>query len=579
MGELPPLEPAAPAPPSQAAAGTEPDLQALETIEAIEAIAADLTPERLVILPFYHELRTSIVKPERVKLQTEYFWQRWVPLLGPVRSLIVMRMRQYGYYNRQTKELRDECAKTYDEIAASVGISTRSLERYFESEPDPAGGPYRVLKDPLLARFIRLRHQYVWRPGKSAPERTTNEYKIAMDEPLTPEDEAALRLAAALRLKERRAEPEASPSAPASRPRQSFPSAGPAHTRHSGGNKRGSSSKRQPDGYAEAPPERQSVATGSADDLAAQPVVPPSTLLRGTTAGPAAARSARGAGRRSRSPEGVSPSDRPEPRAAIPTPSLPADTASSADTARPATLETAIATFEAANERSVTRLERDLLAALAADFDAAASARGDSGAAWVRAAIVEAVDSGSRFVAPKRIREICRRWAREGVEDRRRTPDEREPPRDRAIRGQRDARRISGEERPPAPAVPVKPAAVEAAPGDVEPAAVGDVPLEPPTFVVAPALNLTNKQLWAATLDELRSICPPGTFATWLKHSRLIGEDQGALVVGVPNSFARDWLADRFAGAVARAVAGIIGEPRVVRFEVEQTWLARRNPR
>jgi len=169
--------------------------------DQVADLAATLTGDRLVVLPFYHELSNTLVRPERVKLQTEYFWQRWVPLLGPVRALVVMRMRQFGYYNRQTGELRDEVARTYDEIARSIGISTRSLERYFESEPDPGGGPFRVLKDPLLARFIRLRHQYVWRPGKSAPERTTNEPKIAMDEPLTPDDEASLRLAAARRLR------------------------------------------------------------------------------------------------------------------------------------------------------------------------------------------------------------------------------------------------------------------------------------------------------------------------------------------------------------------------------------------
>ena len=33
----------------------------------------------------------------------------------------------------------------------------------------------------------------------------------------------------------------------------------------------------------------------------------------------------------------------------------------------------------------------------------------------VTAAIYEAVDSGSAFVAPKRVREIVRRWLRDGL--------------------------------------------------------------------------------------------------------------------------------------------------------------------
>ena len=168
--------------------------------DQVADLAATLTGERPVVLSIYHELRNALVRRERVELQTEYLRQRWVPLLGPVRALIVKRMRQFGYYNRQAGELRDEVARTYDEIARSIGISTQSLERYFESEPDPGGGPFRVLKDPFLARFTRLRHQYVWRPGKSAPERAINEHRFAMDEPLAPDDEASLRLAAARRL-------------------------------------------------------------------------------------------------------------------------------------------------------------------------------------------------------------------------------------------------------------------------------------------------------------------------------------------------------------------------------------------
>jgi len=40
---------------------------------------------------------------------------------------------------------------------------------------------------------------------------------------------------------------------------------------------------------------------------------------------------------------------------------------------------------------------------------------GPNGWLWIRGAIDEAVDSGSGFVAPKRVREICRRWMAEGL--------------------------------------------------------------------------------------------------------------------------------------------------------------------
>ncbi len=69
-----------------------------------------------------------------------------------------------------------------------------------------------------------------------------------------------------------------------------------------------------------------------------------------------------------------------------------------------------LAAFESANDRAATALERELLGELERDFAHAAQRAELSPATWVVDAIREAVNSGSRFVAPKRIREILNRW-------------------------------------------------------------------------------------------------------------------------------------------------------------------------
>jgi hypothetical protein len=71
---------------------------------------------------------------------------------------------------------------------------------------------------------------------------------------------------------------------------------------------------------------------------------------------------------------------------------------------------TVLAAFESANDRAATSLERELLGELERDFADAAQRVDHSPAVWVAKAIREAVNSGSRFVAPKRIREILSRW-------------------------------------------------------------------------------------------------------------------------------------------------------------------------
>jgi hypothetical protein len=70
-----------------------------------------------------------------------------------------------------------------------------------------------------------------------------------------------------------------------------------------------------------------------------------------------------------------------------------------------------LAAFESANDRAATALERELLGELERDFADAAQRADYPSAVWVVEAIREAVNSGSRFVAPKRIREILNRWA------------------------------------------------------------------------------------------------------------------------------------------------------------------------
>jgi hypothetical protein len=68
----------------------------------------------------------------------------------------------------------------------------------------------------------------------------------------------------------------------------------------------------------------------------------------------------------------------------------------------------ALVAFAEANSRQASAAEERLLAGIAAEV------AGDRGWELVTAAIYEAVDSGSAYVAPKRVREIVRRWLRDG---------------------------------------------------------------------------------------------------------------------------------------------------------------------
>ncbi len=194
--------------------------------------------------------------------------------------------------------------------------------------------------------------------------------------------------------------------------------------------------------------------------------------------------------------------------------------------------------FASANDRAATPAEWKLLRELAARFQPVAETMRrerddtpDSGWGWLEAAVWEAVEAGSAFVAPRRLREILLRWEREGF------PQPREP------------RRL-----PPQPPRDEPTAATRRDRGSLPPR------LLPAVFTIA-EIGLSNRQVWAATLTELagRGDVSRADLETWLRPANLIGRDGDTLIVGAPNAVARDRIAARLLPALREAIAATIG--------------------
>jgi hypothetical protein len=197
----------------------------------------------------------------------------------------------------------------------------------------------------------------------------------------------------------------------------------------------------------------------------------------------------------------------------------------------------ALRAFESANDRASTPAERKLLRDLAARFEPVAATayqeRDDvpgSGWGWLEAAVWDAVEAGSAFVAPRRVREILLRWERDGF------PQPRDP----------------GPSRPESPRDgPIRPA--------------GQDNVNPPR-ALAPLfpieeVGLSNRQVWAAALGELarRGDVSRADVETWLRPAALIGRDGETLLLGAPNAVARDRIATRLMPALRQAIAATIG--------------------
>lgn len=172
-----------------------------------------------------------------------------------------------------------------------------------------------------------------------------------------------------------------------------------------------------------------------------------------------------------------------------------------------------VSTFEAANDRRATPLERRLLAELERDADSPARAVGATGAGWVVAAMREAVASGSAFVAPKRIREIIARWST-------------------------DTRTA------PSAATSVTPVI----PSDL---AVGSAPDSPAVDVRLPG-GASGSAVWSAVLGDLARALDRDAYQRLLAESRVTRYWRGSVEVRVGSVAAADKLSNEYRGLVER---------------------------
>jgi chromosomal replication initiator protein len=77
-------------------------------------------------------------------------------------------------------------------------------------------------------------------------------------------------------------------------------------------------------------------------------------------------------------------------------------------------------------------------------------------------------------------------------------------------------------------------------------------------------------QAWQSVLSQLQLEMPKASFDTWVASTHPLSYEHGALTVGVPNAYARDWLESRLASTVSRLLVGVLNSNVAVSFVVAQ---------
>lgn len=139
-----------------------------------------LTKNRKIMLQrAYGSERARVIQPERGMFITLYFFDSWLPLIGHSAATTILAARSMCYWNPMTGELRNEVETEMGELARRASVSVRTVKD--------------VLNMELVQRyFLRYKVRRLMTPNGV---RTAGILlQVRMDDPLTPEDQAAYNL-------------------------------------------------------------------------------------------------------------------------------------------------------------------------------------------------------------------------------------------------------------------------------------------------------------------------------------------------------------------------------------------------
>jgi DNA-binding HxlR family transcriptional regulator len=151
----------------------------LETYYA--ALSGDERRQRIVLEPAFRDAYNEITQAHQVVQLPRYFWDKWVPVLGPTTTTVYVNLRKHCYYNSRTGEIRDNWQTRQETLARECGIKDRKTLRKCLVVLESAG-------------FIKRTPDHSIDPRTGRPYRTTDLYQVFYEVPLVDQDAVELLL-------------------------------------------------------------------------------------------------------------------------------------------------------------------------------------------------------------------------------------------------------------------------------------------------------------------------------------------------------------------------------------------------
>lgn len=84
------------------------------------------------------------------------------------------------------------------------------------------------------------------------------------------------------------------------------------------------------------------------------------------------------------------------------------------------------------------------------------------------------------------------------------------------------------------------------------------------------------KQLWQGVLVEIELTVSKANFTTWFKDTRIVKEDEGTIVISVPNAFVKEWLIQKYNQTILKSLRNLDSAVHAVEYVVNKEESRRR---
>jgi len=82
---------------------------------------------------------------------------------------------------------------------------------------------------------------------------------------------------------------------------------------------------------------------------------------------------------------------------------------------------------------------------------------------------------------------------------------------------------------------------------------------------------MNNEELWQAVLAQIQLNISQANFATWFKNTEILSQKEGKVSVLVPNSFAKEWLENKYNKNILKIIHDIDGSIRDINYNIGKT--------